>query len=72
MVKTARAITDPRLGNSGASIAWDAMASREALSAMFRKATIEIGSEVISDKAQDFLIDKEKRKVLFDSVRLER
>jgi methionine-rich copper-binding protein CopC len=72
MVKAARAITDPKLGNSGASIAWDSMTSPEALSAMFRKASIEIGSEIISSKAEGLLVDQNKRKVLFDSVRLER
>src|ERR1035437_5722156 len=71
MVKAARAITAPQ-PESGAAIIWDSMTSKEALSAMLRKATIEVGCREIG-KADDKVInDVERRKVLFDSVNLER
>jgi hypothetical protein len=72
MVKAARAITDPKLGNSGAAIAIDSMISREALSAMFRKAAIEVGSKKLGDKAEELIKDMSARKALYDSVRLDR
>jgi hypothetical protein len=71
MVKAARAITAPQ-PESGTAIIWDSMTSKEALSAMLRKATIEVGCREIG-KADDKVInDVERRKVLFDSVNLER
>ncbi len=72
MVRAAQAVTDPKLGNSATSIAWDAMMSREALSAMFRKATVEITTEAVSAKAEDLVKSLTNRKAVFDSVRLER
>lgn len=72
MVKAARALADPKLGNSGATIAWDSMMSPEALSAMLRKACIEVGSEAIADKAGNVLTHMSQRKAVFDEVRLER
>jgi hypothetical protein len=72
MIEAARAIADPKLSNRSATVAWDAMISREALSAMFRKASIEIGSEYLSDKAGKLLTDENQRKAVFDSLRFER
>jgi hypothetical protein len=72
MVKAARAITDPKLGNSGVAIAIDSMVSKEALSAMFRKAAIEVGSKKLGDKAEELIKDMSARKALYDSVRLDR
>ena len=72
MVSAARAIADPKLRNSGASIAWDSMMSREAVSAMVRKASIEIGTEVVSDKANDLLLDLTKHKAAFEELSAER
>jgi len=72
MVKAARAITDPKLGNSGVAIAIDSMTSKEALSAMFRKAAIEVGSKKLGDKAEELIKDMSARKALYDSVRVDR
>jgi hypothetical protein len=69
MVKAARAITDPKLGNSGVAIAIDSMMSKEAASAMFRKAAVEVMSKKLSDKAEDLIKDMSARKVLYDYVR---
>jgi hypothetical protein len=72
MVAAARAIADPRLARGSATIAWDAMISSDALSAMLRKASIEIGSDYLSDKTGELLTDEHERKAVFDSLRLER
>ncbi len=72
MVKAAQAVTDPKLGNSATSIAWDAMISPEALAAMFRKATVEITTEAVSGKTEDLVKSLTNRKAVFDTVRLER
>ncbi len=72
MVKAARAITDPKLGNSAESIAFDAMLSKEAVSAMFRKALVEVASQKLSDKFGEVTKDLMNRKAVFDAVRLER
>ena len=76
MVQAARAITDPRLGNNNWGIAWDAMTSPEALSAMIRKASIEATSELISAGAtpgiNKLLANQQERKTMFDAIRLER
>jgi len=72
MVKAARAITDPKLGNSGMAIAIDSMTSKEALSAMFRKAAIEVGTKKLGDAADDLIKDMDARKAIYDSVRVDR
>jgi hypothetical protein len=72
MVKAARAITDPKLGNSGMAIAIDSMTSKEALSAMFRKAAIEVGTKKLGDAADDLIKDMSARKEIYDSVRVDR
>lgn len=72
MVKAARAITDPKLGNSAESIAFDAMLSKEAVSAMFRKVLVEVASQKLSDKFGEVTKDLMNRKAVFDAVRLER
>jgi hypothetical protein len=72
MVSVALAIADPKLAHGTAPLAWDFMTSREALSAMLRKAAIDIGSDVISEKAGKLLTDEKQRKEVFDALRLER
>jgi hypothetical protein len=72
MAKAARAITDPALGNSSTQIALDSMLSKEAVSAMIRKATVELVSEKLSSKFEGLLNDLNGRKELFEAVRLER
>ncbi len=47
MVRAAQAILNPKLGNSGMRIAWDAMLSPEARNAAMTRACIELGSEII-------------------------
>lgn len=71
MVNAARAITDPKLGDTGKMV-WDAMTSKDALVAMVRKATIEVGTEMLSPSTEGLLPDEAERKAMFDSVRLER
>jgi hypothetical protein len=71
MVKAARAITDPKLGDTGA-VVWDSMTSKEALSAMLRKATLEVSAELLTPSTEGLLQDEAARKAMFDSVRLER
>jgi hypothetical protein len=70
MVKAARAITDPKLGDTGKMV-WDAMTSKEALGAMVRKATIEVGATLLPS-TKILLKNEAERKVMFDAVRLER
>lgn len=72
MVKAARAIIDPKLGSSSTRIAWDSMLSPEARAAMVRKATLEIGTELVSTGTQGLLYDLTKRKELYGAARLER
>jgi hypothetical protein len=72
MVSAARAIADPKLAHGSAALAWDFMTSQEALSAMLRKAAIEIGADAASDKAGKMLTDENQRKAVFDALRLER
>jgi hypothetical protein len=75
MVRAARTITDPKQGDIPAMV-WDSMTSREALSAMLRKASIEATSEVVSygigTQTKGLFAGEEERKAMFDSVRLER
>jgi hypothetical protein len=47
MVRAAQAILDPRLGNSGTRIAWNAMLSPEARNAALTQLCIELGGEVL-------------------------
>ncbi len=47
MVRVARAMLDPELGNSGSQIAWGAMVSPEARNAFLTKACIEMEGEII-------------------------
>ncbi|MFQ5801348.1 MAG: hypothetical protein ACE5JQ_00445 [Candidatus Methylomirabilales bacterium] len=49
MVRAARAILDPKLGNSGTRIAWDAMLSPEAQRAVVTQVCIELGGHVIGE-----------------------
>jgi hypothetical protein len=72
MVQAARAITDPKLGNSGRSMAWDAITSPEAVSAMMRKAIIESTLEFVAYKADPVIESFSERKLLFDTVSAER
>ena len=51
MVRAAYAILDPKLGNSGTRIAWDAMFSPEASRAALTQACIELGGEVLGGSA---------------------
>lgn len=71
MVKAARAITDPKLGST-AAVVWDSMTSKEALSAMLRKAWIETATEMLSPSTEGLLRDEAERKAMFDAVRLDR
>lgn len=47
MVSTAKAILDPKLGNSATRIAWNAMWSPEAKAALVKNACIELGSSIM-------------------------
>lgn len=72
MVQAARAIADPGLGDTG-KVVWDAMTSKQALSAMVRKATIEVGTEILTPSTETALLEDEaERKAVFDTLRLER
>jgi transcriptional regulator GlxA family with amidase domain len=71
MTAAAHAIADPKPGNC-VTTTWDFMTSRDALSAMLRKASIEIGSDYLSDKTGELLTDEHERKAVFDSLRMER
>jgi hypothetical protein len=57
MVRAARAILDPRLGNSGTRIAWSAMWSPEAKRAGLTRATIELGGELFGEGAKGIVKD---------------
>ncbi|MEA2165034.1 MAG: hypothetical protein QOK37_3161 [Thermoanaerobaculia bacterium] len=46
LVRAAQAILDPKLGNSGKRIAWDAMFSPEARNAALTQICIELGGEI--------------------------
>ena len=70
MLRAAQAVVDPKLGDTGAMV-WDAMTSKEALSAMLRKVTLEVASE-LTPSTGGLLKDEAERKVMFDAVRLER
>jgi len=76
MVQAARAIIDPRLGNNNWGIAWDAMSSPEAVSAMLRQAWIEAASELantgVGAMNNGVFASQAERKAMFDSLRLER
>ncbi|PSH03395.1 MAG: hypothetical protein CXZ00_12610 [Acidobacteria bacterium] len=71
MERAAQAICDPRLGHEVA-MSIDAMFSREAMSAMLRKATLELVSAKAGEKFEGLVNDLNKRKALFDAVRAER
>jgi hypothetical protein len=70
MVRAAKAIVDPKLGNTGAMV-WDAMTSKEALTAMVRKVALEAASEM-TPSTEGLLKSEAERKAMFDAVRLER
>jgi hypothetical protein len=76
MLRAARAILNPALGNSSQKIAWDSMISPEALAAMVRKACLEGGTELIStgvsNPTEELLSDVTKRKELYEAARVER
>jgi Xaa-Pro aminopeptidase len=48
MIAAAKAVLDPVHGSSGTRIAWNAMWSPEAKSAMLSRACIELGAQLIS------------------------
>ncbi len=51
MLRAAQAILDPKLGNSGTRIAWDALMSLDARNAALTQACIELGGEVLGQAA---------------------
>jgi hypothetical protein len=57
MVRAARAILDPRLGNSGTQIAWSAMWSPEAKRAGLTRGCIELGGELFGEGAKGIVKD---------------
>ena len=72
MVRAARAVADPELGNTGKMV-WDSMTSKQALSAMVRKATIEVGLEILVPSTETALLESEaERQLIFNTLRLER
>lgn len=72
MVRAARAVADPELGNTGKMV-WDAMTSKPALAAMVRKATIEVGLEILVPSLDTALLESEaERQAIFNTLRLER
>ncbi len=71
MERAAQAICDPRLGHE-VTMSIDAMFSREAMSAMLRKATLELVSAKAGEKFEGLVNDLNKRKAVFDAVRAER
>jgi hypothetical protein len=52
MARAAQAILDPKLGNSGMHIAWDAMLSPEARHAVLTQACIELAGHVVGTAAE--------------------
>jgi len=72
ILRAARAILDPALGNSGTQIAWDAMLSPEAKAAMVRKACIELGMDLVSHGAEGVLADLTRQKQMYDALRVNR
>jgi hypothetical protein len=72
MVRAARAILDPALGNSSTRMAWDAMLSPEATAAMVRKACLEVGGELLSQGTEGMLHDLTRHEGIYDAARLER
>lgn len=58
MMEAARAIADPKLNASTASIVWDAMTSPEALSAAARKAIFEVAGSYVTKKVNDLAVNK--------------
>jgi hypothetical protein len=54
MARTAKAIIDPNLGNSGKRIAWGAMGSREAYVAGLRRACAELGAGLIGKGVEGY------------------
>jgi hypothetical protein len=82
MVRVARSLNAPQtwanktgtVGNIG--IMWDEMTSPEAVSAMFRRASIEVAASVIGHGMEPgvnkLLEDQAQRKAMFDGIRLER
>ena len=51
MLRAAQAILDPKLGNSGMRIAWDAMYSPGTKNAMYTQALIELGGVIVGKSA---------------------
>ncbi|MRR17563.1 MAG: hypothetical protein EG826_14020 [Deltaproteobacteria bacterium] len=58
MISTARAIIDPKLGNSGMHIAWGALWSPDALKAGLTKAAIELSSEYLIGHGSKQIVKK--------------
>jgi hypothetical protein len=52
MIRAARAILDPRLGNSGLHMAWDSLWSPEARHAAVTQACIQLGGEIVGQAAE--------------------
>jgi hypothetical protein len=72
MLRAARAVADPELGSTGRMV-WDAMTSKQALSAMVRKATIEVGMEILVPSMEKALLESQAaRQMIFNALRLER
>ncbi|MDR3792441.1 MAG: hypothetical protein P4L03_03580 [Terracidiphilus sp.] len=75
MLKAAQLVGDPHASSSAWGM-WDAMTSREALSAALRKASVEAASDLISagvgHQTNGYFKDMEARKTMYDSIRLER
>jgi hypothetical protein len=82
MVEAAQAINAHHAGNDKKDmnaivpIMWDLMTSPEALSAMLRKASVEVTGSLIGHGmepgVEKLLEDQAQRKVMFDGIRLER
>lgn len=56
MVRAARALLDPKLGNSGLRIAWDALFTPEAKRAALTQASIELGGEIVGGVVEQTML----------------
>ena len=71
MLIAARAVSDPKV-NSVSGVFWDAMISREAMTAMVCKAMVESGKELLGAGAGGILGDLTQRKEIYESTRIAR
>jgi tetratricopeptide (TPR) repeat protein len=69
MIEAARAVSGEKTSRR---LFWDAMLSREALIAMVRKASMEIGTTLFMDGSKNIMTDLTRRKAVYDAIRLER